>query len=63
MTLGTTQLEAVGDAVFFALFRVVEIDEYAGPEKALEWARSVIEDRQLRDAFADSIGERLETKL
>jgi hypothetical protein len=63
MTLGTTQLEAVGDAVFFALFRVVEIEEYAGPEKALEWARSVIEDRQLRDAFADSIGERLETKL
>jgi hypothetical protein len=53
----------VSDAVFYTLFRVIEIDEYAGPEKALEWARSVVEDRQLREAFADSISERLEAKV
>jgi hypothetical protein len=52
----------VAEAIFFALFRVVEIEEYAGAEKAIEWARSVLEDRQLREAFADSIGERLDAK-
>ena len=45
------------EAVFFALFRVVEIEELSGAEKAVEWARGMVEDPVLRRAFADGVIE------
>lgn len=45
--------EVVSQGVFFALFRVVEIDELSGPEKAIEWARAMVEEPELRRGFTD----------
>jgi hypothetical protein len=47
------------DAVFFALFRLVEIDELAGPEEALTWARTVVESAELRRGLVESVSERV----
>ena len=43
------------EAVFYALFRVVEIEELSGPEKAVEWARGMVDDPVLRRAFGDGV--------
>lgn len=51
------ELDVVAEGVFYALFRVVEIEELSGPEKAVEWARSVVEDADLRLAFANRVRE------
>jgi len=52
----------VAEAVFYALFRVVEIVELSDSEKAVEWARGLVEDPVLRRAFGDgvidAVGER-----
>jgi hypothetical protein len=47
--------EVVSQGVFFALFRVVEIDELSGPEKALEWARAMVDEPELRRGFTDGV--------
>jgi hypothetical protein len=41
--------------VFYALFRVVEIEELSDAEKALEWARGIVDDPVLRRAFGDGV--------
>ena len=43
----------MAEAVFYALFRVVEIVELSDSEKAVEWARGLVEDPVLRRAFGD----------
>jgi hypothetical protein len=50
--------DVVDQAVFYALFKIVEVDELMGPDKAVEWARSVVDDQELRRAFAREIRER-----
>jgi hypothetical protein len=45
----------VAEAVFYALFRVVEIEELSGAEKAVEWARGMVDDPKLRRAFGDGV--------
>ena len=56
--------EIAAEAVFFALFRVVEIDELSGAEKALEWARAMVDEEELRRGFSEGLlrarGDRLE---
>ena len=47
----------VAEAVFYALFRVVEIEELSGAERAVEWARGMVDDRVLRRAFGDGVIE------
>jgi hypothetical protein len=47
--------DVVAEGVFYAMFRLVEIDELSGPEKALDWARMVVEDEGYRRAFADNV--------
>ncbi len=47
----------MAEAVFFALFRAVEIEELSGPAKAVEWARGMVDDPVLRRAFADGVIE------
>ena len=54
--------EIVMQGVFYALFRVAAIDDLAGPEKALEWARSMTEDAELRGAFAQRLLEELDAR-
>ena len=43
--------------MFYALFRVVEIEELSGADRAVEWARGMVEDPVLRRAFADGVIE------
>ena len=45
----------MGEAIFYALFRVVEIEELSGSEKAVEWARGMVDDPALRRAFGDGV--------
>ncbi len=41
--------------MFYALFRVVEIEELSDAEKAVEWARGMVDDPVLRRAFGDGV--------
>ena len=41
--------------MFYALFRVVEIEELSDADKALEWARGIVDDPVLRRAFGDEV--------
>jgi hypothetical protein len=50
--------DVVDQAVFYALFKIVEVGELMGPDKAVEWARSVVDDQEFRRAFAREIRER-----
>jgi hypothetical protein len=45
------------ESVFYALFRVVELAEHPGPERAIEWAQSVLADRELLHAFVERVRE------
>jgi hypothetical protein len=56
------QREIVSQGVFFALFRVVEIDELSGPEKALEWARSMLDEPELRRGFSEGVLQAAEAR-
>jgi len=47
--------EIVSEGVFYALFRVVEIEELSGPDKALEWAKAMVEEPQMRRAFSEGV--------
>jgi hypothetical protein len=49
------QREIVSQAIFYALFRVVEIEELSGPDKAVEWARAVVDEPELRRGFSDGV--------
>jgi hypothetical protein len=51
------QDELARDAVYFALFRVVEIAELHGAEKAVEWAQSALSESQLRDGLVNRVRE------
>jgi hypothetical protein len=59
--VGTSPVSGVNDAavesVFYALFRIVELAEYAGPDKAIEWAQSALADRQLLRGFVERVRE------
>jgi hypothetical protein len=41
--------------VFYALFRVIEIEELSDAAKAIEWARGMVDDPVMRRAFADGV--------
>jgi hypothetical protein len=49
--------ELARDAVYFALFRVVEIAELHGAEKAIEWAQSALGEEQLREGLVSRVRE------
>jgi hypothetical protein len=49
------QRDIASQSVFYALFRVVEIDELSGPDKAVEWARAMIEEPELRRGFSEGV--------
>jgi hypothetical protein len=49
--------DAAVESVFYALFRIVEVAEYSGPEQAIEWAQSVLGDPQLLHAFVERVRE------
>jgi hypothetical protein len=45
--------ESVSRGVHAALFKVVAVADLQGPEAAVEWAQSVIEEPKLLSAFAE----------
>ena len=44
--------DAGSAAIFRAVFRLTSISDLYGPEKAVEWARTLLDDPQLLTAFA-----------
>jgi hypothetical protein len=53
----TSHDELATDAVYFALFRVVEIAELHGAETAIEWAQSALDEVQLREGLVNRVRE------
>jgi hypothetical protein len=49
------QREIVSEGIYYALFRVVEIEELSGPEKAIEWARAMLDEPELRRGFTEGV--------
>lgn len=45
----------MAEAVFYALFRVVEIEELSDAEDAVQWARGLVDDPALCRAFGDGV--------
>ena len=43
---------ACGDGIFHAIFRLIAISDLYGSARAIEWARSLIDDPELLSAFA-----------
>lgn len=41
-----------GAGTFHAVFRLLAIADLYGPERAIEWAQSLVDDRDLLSAFA-----------
>ena len=41
--------------MFYALFRVVELEELSDADRAVDWARGLVEDPVLRRAFGDGV--------
>ncbi|MBA3299276.1 MAG: hypothetical protein H0U24_04255 [Thermoleophilaceae bacterium] len=52
----------MAEAVFYALFRVVEVEELSGAEQAVEWARGMVDDPVLRRAFGDGVVDAVERR-
>jgi hypothetical protein len=50
--------DPVERSLFFAFFKLLQIEELSGREEALEWARMVLEDADYRASFADQVRER-----
>jgi hypothetical protein len=46
---------AIGEALYYVLFRVAAIADLEGPVKAVEWAQSVLDDDRLRAALVAGI--------
>jgi hypothetical protein len=40
------------DGIFRAVFRLIAISDLYGPERAVEWAQSLLDDPELLSAFA-----------
>ena len=59
MTDAITQREVVSQGIFYALFRLIEIDELSGPEQAVEWAHAMVEEPELRRGFSEAVLEAL----
>ncbi len=53
MSESDREREIVEEGVYYALFRVISIEELSGPEKALEWTHSMVDDPNLRRAFCE----------
>jgi hypothetical protein len=49
--------ELAREAVYYALFRLVEIAELHGPETAVDWAQSALDEEQLRDGLVNRVRE------
>ena len=43
---------ACGAGTFHAVFRLIAIADLYGPERAIEWAQSLVDDPELLSAFA-----------
>ena len=43
---------ACSAGIFHAIFRLIAIADLYGPERAIEWAQSLVDDQELLSAFA-----------
>ena len=59
MVIGSKLSEAADESVYLALFKVTAIADLDSPERALEWAHSLLDDEQLRAAFVAGVESEL----
>jgi hypothetical protein len=52
-----SERELACEAIYYALFRVVEVAEYDDAEAAVEWAQKALEWQQLREGLVDRVEE------
>jgi hypothetical protein len=52
-----SERELACEAIYYALFRVVEVAEYDNAEAAVEWAQKALEWQQLREGLVDRVEE------
>jgi hypothetical protein len=52
--------DEIGQGAYYALFKVVSIADLYGDDRAVEWARSAVDDDHLLRSFAEMTAERLE---
>ncbi len=50
--------ELASDAVYFSLFRLVEIAELQDCESAVEWAEMALASQEMRDGLVERVKER-----
>jgi hypothetical protein len=50
---------ATYESIYLALFKVTAIADLESPERAVEWAQSLLEDEQLRVAFVAGVASEL----
>ena len=53
MSLAKELRDEMEQGAFYALFKVVAVADLAGPERAVEWARTAIEDKKLLQGFVE----------
>jgi hypothetical protein len=51
------------EAIYYALFRVIEVSEFEDAEAAVAWAQKALETEQLREGIVDHVGERREARF
>jgi hypothetical protein len=52
MTIEPHEQDPLAAGIYYALFKVVSVSDLAGPEKAIEWAQSALDDEVLLRSFA-----------
>jgi hypothetical protein len=45
------------EAIYYALFRVVEVSEFNDAEAAVEWAQKALDTEQLREGIVERVEE------
>ena len=50
---------SISAGIYFALFRIIEIEELKGAEEAIEWARYGFSDPEFIEAFAEQVREQI----
>jgi hypothetical protein len=54
---GMSPEELASDAVYFSLFRLVEIAELRDCESAVEWAEMALSSQEMRDGLVERVRE------
>jgi hypothetical protein len=61
MTAEEQSRDDIAVGIYYALFKVVSVADLEDSDRAVEWARSALEDKSLLRAFVDRTAQRAAT--